>query len=82
MEIAVLEPLVSFTFSPGGARIVTGLKDHTARICDAATGNEIAVLRGHKNWVNSVAFSPDGSRVATGSSDDTGRIWDIWDAKD
>ena len=28
-------------------------------------------LKGHSNWVNSVAFSPDGSTLASGSGDTT-----------
>ena len=48
----------------------------TARIWDAATAKEIAVLRGHDNSVNSAAFSPDGSRIVTASADKTARIWD------
>jgi RecA-family ATPase len=36
--------------------------DKTARIWDAATAQEIAVLRGRESDVNSVSFSPDGSR--------------------
>jgi WD40 repeat protein len=37
----------SAEFSPDGTRIVTASADKTARIWDAATGKEIAVLRGH-----------------------------------
>ena len=37
----------SAAFSPDGSRIVTASDDKTARIWDAATGKEIAVLRGH-----------------------------------
>jgi Tol biopolymer transport system component len=64
------------TFSPDGARILTGSYDGTARIWDAATGKQMAVLWGHEDYVTFAAFSPDGSRIVTGSSDKTARIWD------
>ena len=63
-------------FSPDGARVVTASQDGTARIWDAASGREIAVLR-DGGLVKSAAFSPDGSRVLTASS----RAARIWDAK-
>jgi WD40 repeat protein len=65
----------SAAFSPDGSRIVTA-SGTTARIWDAATAKEIAVLRGHDDTVNSAAFSPDGLRIVTASSDNTVRIWD------
>jgi WD40 repeat protein len=60
-----------------GSRIVTASYDKTARIWDAATAKEIAVLRGHVNSVTSAVFSPDGARVVTASQDGTARIWDV-----
>src|SRR5262249_47221192 len=48
----------SVAFSPGGSRIVTASEDKTARIWDAATGREIAVLRGPEGGVNSAALQP------------------------
>jgi WD40 repeat protein len=68
--------VVSAAFSPDGSRIVTASVDKTARIWDAASAKEIAVLRGHDDTVNSAAFSPDGSRIVTASDDKTARIWD------
>jgi WD40 repeat protein len=41
----------SAAFSPDGTRIVTASYDGTARIWDAATAKEIAVLRGHERSV-------------------------------
>ena len=37
---------------------------------------ELAVLRGHDNYVGGAEFSPDGTRVVTSSSDHTARVWD------
>jgi WD40 repeat protein len=68
--------VMSAAFSPDGTRIVTASWDKTARIWDAATAKETAVLRGHDREVTSAAFSPDGSRLVTASYDQTARIWD------
>ena len=48
----------SAAFSPDGARIVTASGDKTARIWDAATGKEIAVLRGHESEVTFRRLQP------------------------
>ena len=43
---------------------------------DAASGQELLTLKGHKEWIIAVAFSPDGQRIVTGSADRTARIWE------
>jgi hypothetical protein len=73
---------LSVDFSPDGLKILTTSSDRTARIWDAATFAEIAVLRGHKDWVNSAAFSRDGRLIVTASNDNTARIWDAATAKE
>jgi WD40 repeat protein len=78
--------------SPDGRRIVTTSKgatrmryadgrealftDRAARVWDADTGREIAVLRGHTDIVVSAVFGPDGSKIVTASDDETARVWD------
>ena len=69
-------------FSPDGTRVVTASDDGTARLWDAATGKEIAVLRGHDKLVRRAAFSPDGTRVVTASNDNTARLWDAETGKE
>jgi WD40 repeat protein len=68
--------VLSAAFSPDGTRIITTSYDRTARIWDAATGEEIAILRGHEHSVGKAAFSRDGSRIVTASIDQTARVWD------
>ena len=66
----------SAVFSPDGARVLTASYDNTARLWDAASGQELRVLRGHEHQVNSAVFSPDGARVLTASDGNTARLWD------
>jgi WD40 repeat protein len=69
--------LHSVSFSPDGKRIVTsgGLRDHTTRIWDAESGEELMILHGHSDSVRSAFFSPDGKKIVTASADKTARIW-------
>jgi len=67
--------VLSAAFSPDGMRIVTASEDDAVRVWDAATGDELRVLRGHNGSVESAAFSPDGMRIVTASRDGTARVW-------
>ncbi|KAI5891990.1 WD40 repeat-like protein [Schizophyllum commune H4-8] len=67
----------SVAYSPDGAKIVAGLRNHELRIWDAETGRQIgSAMRGHEDQVLSVTFSPDGSTIASGSWDFTVLLWD------
>ena len=37
----------------------------------------LQTLKGHSDYVHSVAYSPDGSRIISGSDDNTIKIWDV-----
>lgn len=63
-------------FSPDLNRILTWSFDGTARLWDAKSGNQTAVLR-HNASVRGSRFSSDGCKVLTWSSDGTARIWDV-----
>ncbi len=63
----------SVCFSPDGAWIASGswdktIKpfgeiDNTIKLWDAATGEELRTINGHKYRITSVCFSPDGGRL-------------------
>jgi hypothetical protein len=78
--------IIALAFDRDGSRLVSGSRDRTAIVWDAATLARIAVLGsaggaqeldpGHTNWVADASFSPDGADVVTSSFDDTARIWE------
>src|SRR5262249_29546856 len=51
-------------------------EDRTVRLWDARTRAEGTVLRGHANWVTSVAFSPDGARLVSREQYGKQLVWD------
>ena len=61
--------------SPDGRASSPRRSDKTARIWDASTGVQLAVLSGHDDPVGFAAYSPDGQRIVTASVDKTARIW-------
>jgi WD40 repeat protein len=68
---------VKITASPDGTRLAGAMVDRTIVIWDAATGRQIAVLRGHTDLVLGLAWSADGRRLASASYDHTVRVWDL-----
>jgi WD40 repeat protein len=67
-------------YRPDGQQFVTGSDDGTARVWDAATGQELYRLTppglGDDTRVHDAAFSPDGQRIITAGQDGFARIWD------
>jgi hypothetical protein len=57
--------------------VLTASEDRAARLRDASTGAEGAVLRGHERRVLSAVFDPSGARVVTVSQDHT-QLWRVF----
>ena len=56
--------------------------DATARVWNAATGEQVIALSGHSNTVDSVRFTPDGNHLLSASWDGSIRRWDLTDGRE
>jgi small GTP-binding protein len=63
--------------TPDGRRVISGSNDGTVRVWDLGTGQCLATLENHIDFVWGVAVTPDGRRVISGSDDGTVRVWDL-----
>ena len=66
----------SVSFSPDGRTLASG-EVGGIKLWDVATGENIAILRGHTIGVNSVSFSSDGRTLASGGANVTIYLWDV-----
>ncbi|QNI32441.1 hypothetical protein H7849_26315 [Alloacidobacterium dinghuense] len=79
-EVPVVSPVAAVKFSPNGKLLAAG-GYREVRLLDPATGNVIATLTGHADYVRSIAFSPDGKLLAAGGGPPQRwgeiKIWDV-----
>jgi WD40 repeat protein len=71
------KPLTSVAYSPDCKQLIYAGAESLIRIVDAQTFNEVRSLRGHTDWVTSIAFSKDGKTIYSASVDKTVRFFDI-----
>ncbi len=67
----------ALAWSPDGRWVATAGRDHSVRVWNAASGQEIHTFLGHTGYVTGVAFSSDGRRLASVGEDKTVRLWDV-----
>jgi hypothetical protein len=72
-----IDHFTSAVLSADGRRLLSGAKDCTVCLWDAATGTQLARCEGHRSAVTRLAFAPDGRRAVSGSLDLTVRVWDL-----
>ncbi|MBI3838968.1 MAG: hypothetical protein HY288_13685, partial [Planctomycetia bacterium] len=58
--------ITAVAIRPGGGLIATAGDDHAVRLWSTTTGRIVQTLKGHSDWVRSLAFSPDGESLASG----------------
>lgn len=64
-------------FSPDGAVLACGGREHVIQLWNYPSGSHFAVLRDHTSSIYALAFSPDGAILASGGGDQIIRLWDI-----
>jgi WD40 repeat protein len=72
----------SVSWSRDSKRLATGGMDGTARVWDAATGQQLLEITGHANLIDCVTWSPDGQRLATSGGDASTKVWDAADGQE
>ena len=63
-------------WSSDDKRIATSSFDSTAKVWDAATGEQLLTFASHTDIVWDVAYSPDGGRIASGDEAGVVKVWD------
>jgi WD40 repeat protein len=72
---AALAEAVALT--PDDRRAIAGRRDGSLGIWDLESGQWLATLAGHTDWVTAVALTAGGAWAVSGSRDSTLRVWDL-----
>ncbi|MEI6077827.1 MAG: hypothetical protein WCS94_19755 [Verrucomicrobiota bacterium] len=73
---------LSVGISPDSKTLAVGYAPYDIILWHARTGERQKLLKGHGNWVVSLAFSADSRRLISGAGDSTARIWDVENGKE
>jgi len=73
---------LSLALSPDSRTLAVGYAPYDIILWNAQTGARQKLLKGHSNWVVSLAFSADSKRLISGAGDSTARVWDTESGKE
>lgn len=73
--------LGNVAFHPAGHLVATAAFDHTWRLWDLATGQQLLLQDGHSKECYALAFHPDGALGFTGDFAGVGHLWDLRSGK-
>jgi len=68
------DAVLALAVTHDGRTIVSGGKDETVRLWEAASGRLLHTLEGHTGQVNAVAVTPDGRTIVSGANRDES-VW-------
>ena len=68
---------LSVIVAPDSRTTAVGYGPYHLSIWDGENQRLLKLIKGHSNWVVSLAFSPDGSMLISGAGDSTARIWNV-----
>lgn len=72
---------MDFVWRKSPNQIYAACSDNTVKLFDASSTKVLRTIKGHEDWVYSIAMSPDEKRIASGSGDGTVKLWNISDGK-
>lgn len=73
---------LSVCIGPDNRTVAVGYAPYDVILWDADKEAFLKLLKGHSNWVVSLAFSPDGRLLISGAGDSTARVWSVESGKE
>jgi WD40 repeat protein len=70
------DPVSTLALSPDGTQLAVAFTSSKIQLIAPRSGEELAILKGHLDYVFSVVWSPDGSRLYTAGKDRRILCWD------